>query len=145
MVRTIMNNEDGGTCNFRFKIPKFAEITALNTIPVKGIPAKGTRILNTSNAPMRNGSNTGTRRYTDSSENDEIEAIFPVPKNPVCNNTKKNSAIRASERDNLRKEDLDVTPYPFMHSLIKMTGISIDLAIFVSRSPQRTKVMKNVT
>jgi hypothetical protein len=108
------------------------------------IPAKGTRILNTSNAPMRNGSNTGTSRYTDSKENEEIEAIFPVPKNPVCNNTKKNNAIRASERANFRKEGFVVTACPFI-PFVRTTGDSIDLATFVSSSLQRTRVVKNVT
>ncbi len=144
MVRTIMNNDEGGTCNFRFNIPKFAEITAVNCCSPKGVPAKGTRSLNTSNAPMRKGSNTGTRRYTDSKENEEIEAIFPVPKNPVCNNTKKNSAIRASERVNFRNEGFVVTACPFI-PFVKMACVSIDFATFVSSSLQRTRVVKNVT
>lgn len=97
-----------------------------------------------SNAPIRNGSNSGTRRYTDSSENDEIDAIFPVPKNPVCSSTKKNSAIRASERANLRNEDLDVTTCPFI-PFVRMTGLSMDLATFVSSSLHKTRVAKKVT
>jgi len=100
--------------------------------------------LNTSRAVIKNGSNTGTRRYTDSNENDEIDPIFPVPKNPVCSSTKKNSAIRASESASLRKVGFDVTACPFI-PLVRMTGVSIDLATFVSSSLQRTRVVKKVT
>jgi|SRR5947207_393714 len=139
-----MNNEDGGTCNFRFNIPKFADITTVSNYSPNNLPAKGTRSLNTSNAPMRKGSNTGTRRYTDSKENEEIEAIFPVPKNPVCKSTKKNSAIRASERFNFRNEGFVVTACPFI-PLAKMACVLIDFATFVSSSLQRTRVVKNVT
>lgn len=57
--------------------------------------------------PIRNGSKIGTRRYTDSREKEDREAIFPVPKNPVWRRIKKNKAIRASERANLRKEGFE--------------------------------------
>lgn len=91
-----------------------------------------------------NGSNTVTRRYTDSNENDEIEAILPVPKNPVCSSTKKNSAIRASERANLRNDGFVVTACPFI-PFMRITGDSIDFATFVSNSLHKTRVMKKVT
>ena len=139
-----MNKDDGGTCNFRFNIPRFAEITMVSILLSKSIPAKGTRILKISNAPMRNGSKTGTRRYTDSKENEEIEAIFPVPKNPICNKTKKKSAIRASERANFRNEGLVVTTCPFI-PFVNITGASNDFATLVSSSLQRTRIVKKVT
>jgi len=100
--------------------------------------------LNTSRVVIKKGSNTGTRRYTDSNENEEIEAIFPVPKNPVCSSTKKNSAIRASESASLRKDGFDVTACPFI-PFARMTGVSIDFATFVSSSLHRTRVVKKVT
>jgi len=34
IVRTIMKRDDGGTCNFRFRIPRFAEITEITTLAV---------------------------------------------------------------------------------------------------------------
>lgn len=139
-----MNNDEGGTCNFRFNIPRFADITAVTASKRRNVPANGTSILNMSNTPIRNGSNIGTRRYTDSSENEETDAIFPVPKNPVCSSTKKNSAIRASERANLRNDGLDVTACPFI-PFVRMTGVSIDFATFVSSSLHRTRVAKKVT
>jgi len=57
-----------------------------------------------SNAVIKKGSNRGTSRYTDSSEKEEIDAIFPVPKKPVCNRKKKNKAILASDKASFRKE-----------------------------------------
>jgi len=101
-----------------------------------------------SKAPMRNGSNTGTRRYTDSNEKDEILAIFPVPKKPVCNNTKKNRAILASESARFRNDGegraemiWPLTPLP----LERITGPSVvAVATFVSSSLQSTSVVKKV-
>ena len=98
-----------------------------------------------SNAAMRNGSNTVTNRYTDSKEKEDTEAIFPVPKKPVCNRAKKNKAIRASERASFRNEGLVLTACPFT-PLTSVKGVSVVVvAILVSNSLQRTRDVKKVT
>jgi hypothetical protein len=101
------------------------------------------RILKMSRAVMRKGSKTGTRRYTDSRENEDMEAILPVPKNPTCNNTKKKSAILASDNFNFRNEGFDRLgcPLPFMFGM----EICVDVAIAVSSSFQITRVAKKMT
>jgi len=97
-----------------------------------------------SSALMRNGSNTGTRRYTDSNENEESDATFPVAKNPVCNRIKKNSAIRASDNANFLNEVFLVTACPFM-PFVNITGASYDIPSFVSSSLHNTSVAKKIT
>ena len=110
------------------------------------LPAKGIRSLYINKAPMSNGSNTGTNRYTDSNENDDTDAILPVPKNPVCNNTKKNNAIRASERASFRNDGFVLTTCPFAPPLTRVSGVSVVVvAILVSSSLQSTRVVKKVT
>jgi hypothetical protein len=93
---------------------------------------------------MRKGSNTGTRRYTDSNENDDIEAIFPVPKNPTCSNTKKKSAILASDNASFRKDGFDRFVCPLAPLILGM-GVFAEVAIVVSSSLQTTSVAKNMT
>ena len=98
-----------------------------------------------SNAPIRNGSNSGTNRYTESKEKEDTEAIFPVPKKPVCNNTKKNRAIRASERASFLNDGFVVIACPFA-PFTRVTGVSVVvIAILVSSSLQRTRDVKKVT
>ena len=55
---------------------------------------KGIIIFNTSNAAWLKGSKIGIKRYTASSENAEIEAMFPVLKKPDCSRYRKKSAVR---------------------------------------------------
>jgi hypothetical protein len=95
-------------------------------------------------APIRKGSNIGTRRYTDSNENDDIEAIFPVPKNPTCSNTKKNSAILASDKVSFRKDGFDRLVCPLAPFILDIE-VSAEIAIVVSSSLQITNVAKNIT
>jgi hypothetical protein len=61
----------------------------------------GTNILNIRRAPIRKGLNIVVNLYTDSIENDAIDAIFPVPKNPILINIKKKLAtlISSDRRD----------------------------------------------
>src|ERR1700734_310411 len=94
-------------------------------------------------AVMRKGSKTGTRRYTDSRENEDMERIFPVPKNPTCNNTKKKSAILASDNVNCRNDGFDrlVCPLPFMCGM----ELCVEVAITVSSSLQITRVAQKMT
>ena len=95
-------------------------------------------------APIRKGSNTGTRRYTDSNEKDDTEAIFPVPKNPTWSNTKKKSAILASDKASFRKDDFDWLVCPLTPFIL---GIEVfaKIATLVSSSLQITSVAKNMT
>ena len=45
---------------------------------------------------MRNGLKTVVKRYTDSSENEDTEAMFPVPKNPTLMRKRKTAAVHRS-------------------------------------------------
>lgn len=83
---TSMNRALGATFKRRFRMPRFALIMA-----------NGTRILNMSNAPCENGLKTGMRRWTLSSEKEEIEAILPVEKKADCRRKKKKRASLASD------------------------------------------------
>lgn len=60
--------------------------------------AKGAMILSKRRAPWLNGSKTGTRRETASSENEEIEAMLPVLKKADWRRYRKKRHIRASDK-----------------------------------------------
>lgn len=64
-----MKSADGATPSDRFRIPRFALMTA-----------NGIRILRIRSAPWENGLNMGISRHTLSREKDETEAILPVLK-----------------------------------------------------------------
>src|SRR5438067_8469469 len=87
-----MKRADGATSSILLRMPRFAEIIA-----------KGTSSLKTSSAPHAKRLKTGIRRYTDSRENDEREATFPVPKKAICIRKKKKTATRVSARTSGRK------------------------------------------
>jgi hypothetical protein len=82
-----MKSAEGATPILRFRIPRFALMIA-----------KGIMIFKTRRAPCEKGSKTGMRRYTDSREKEEMEAMFPVLKKADWRRKKKNREMRASER-----------------------------------------------
>lgn len=82
---TRRNNEKGGSSNDLDRSDSTEESRK-----------NGTKILNSSNPPIKNGSKTVVNLYTDSIVNEEIDAIFPVPKKAILRKKRKKLAILIS-------------------------------------------------
>jgi hypothetical protein len=101
-----MKRAEGATPSRLFKMPRFAEIRA-----------KGIMSLTIRRAPCENGSKTGTKRLTDSSENAETAAILPVLKKADWRRVRKKREMRASvnvrERNGEDESEAGTTGFPF--------------------------------
>jgi len=82
---TKTNKEKGGRSRLRARIPKIEERMK-----------KGKLILKSKRAPMKKGLKIVTNRVIEATLKLEIDATFPVPKNPRFRKTRKKNAVRTS-------------------------------------------------